>query len=99
MDTRHPIKDTPEPTVLSVAFNNDCTRFACGLDDGLRSAYADVTRANRQQLTMHSSLSCKGLHKNDQAGYVKIHYYHQTKYLTIISTPTRTRSRDCGSFG
>jgi hypothetical protein len=39
MDTRRPIKDTAEPKVLSVAFNNDCTRFACGLDDGLRSAY------------------------------------------------------------
>ncbi|KAH0385329.1 WD40 repeat-like protein, partial [Aureobasidium melanogenum] len=37
MDTRRPIRDTAEPKVLSVAFNNDCTRFACGLDDGLRA--------------------------------------------------------------
>ncbi|KAI5207749.1 WD40 repeat-like protein [Aureobasidium subglaciale] len=36
MDIRRPIRDTAEPKVLSVAFNNDCTRFACGLDDGLR---------------------------------------------------------------
>ncbi|KAG9714686.1 WD40 repeat-like protein, partial [Aureobasidium melanogenum] len=37
MDTRRPIRDTAEPKVLSVAFNNDRTRFACGLDDGLRA--------------------------------------------------------------
>ncbi|THW48723.1 WD40 repeat-like protein [Aureobasidium pullulans] len=36
MDIRRPIRDSAEPKVLSVAFNNDCTRFACGMEDGLR---------------------------------------------------------------
>ncbi|GAB7356952.1 hypothetical protein MBLNU459_g7795t1 [Dothideomycetes sp. NU459] len=36
MDTRRPIQDNPEPAVLSTAFNNDCTRFVCGMDNGVR---------------------------------------------------------------
>ena len=39
MDIRQPIRDTSEPTVLSVAFNTDCTRFVCGMANGLRSVY------------------------------------------------------------
>ncbi|KAI5274330.1 WD40 repeat-like protein [Aureobasidium subglaciale] len=37
MDIRRAIRDTAEPKVLSVAFNNEGNRFACGLDDGLRT--------------------------------------------------------------
>lgn len=36
MDTRRAINETPEPVVLSVAFNQDRTRFICGLDNGIR---------------------------------------------------------------
>ncbi|PNS17998.1 Autophagy-related protein 18 [Sphaceloma murrayae] len=36
MDTRNPIQLAPEPTVLSVSFNDSSTRLVCGLDDGLR---------------------------------------------------------------
>lgn len=36
MDTRRAIRDNAEPAVLSTAFNNDCTRFICGMDNGIR---------------------------------------------------------------
>lgn len=36
MDIRQPIHDTPEPTVLSVAFSEDGFRFICGMDNGIR---------------------------------------------------------------
>ncbi|KAK6071162.1 WD repeat domain-containing phosphoinositide-interacting protein 4 [Seiridium cupressi] len=35
MNTRPPIEAPNEPTVLSVAFNNDASRFSVGLDTGL----------------------------------------------------------------
>ncbi|RYP75136.1 hypothetical protein DL771_002597 [Monosporascus sp. 5C6A] len=34
MNTRPPIEAPNEPVVLSVSFNNDCSRFAVGLDSG-----------------------------------------------------------------
>lgn len=37
MNTRPPIEAPNEPAVLSVAFNNDCSRFAVGLDSGFGS--------------------------------------------------------------
>ncbi|KAJ9625771.1 Phosphatidylinositol 3,5-bisphosphate-binding protein [Taxawa tesnikishii (nom. ined.)] len=40
MDTRRAINETPEPVVLSVAFNQDRTRFICGLDNGIRAFQA-----------------------------------------------------------
>lgn len=36
MDTRTAIRDNPEPAVLSIAFNNECTRFTCAMDNGIR---------------------------------------------------------------
>lgn len=53
MDTRRPIRDTAEPKVLSVAFNNDCTRFACGLDDGLRGVSLARHKPDYQTTTNH----------------------------------------------
>lgn len=35
MNTRPPIEASHGPTVLSVAFNNDTSRFSIGLDTGL----------------------------------------------------------------
>lgn len=54
MDTRRPIRDTAEPKVLSVAFNNDCTRFACGLDDGLRGVHPARDQPDHQTITNHA---------------------------------------------
>lgn len=34
MNTRPPIEATQEPSVLSVSFNNDASRFSVGLNSG-----------------------------------------------------------------
>ena len=39
MNTRPPIEAPNEPAALSVAFNNDNSRFAVGTDSGFGSEY------------------------------------------------------------
>ncbi|KAL1310687.1 hypothetical protein AAFC00_000948 [Neodothiora populina] len=36
MDLRHPIHDSPDPVVHSVAFSEDGSRFVCGMENGIR---------------------------------------------------------------
>ena len=50
MDTRLPIQDAPESPVHCIAFNDECTRFACGQAQGLRSFRAkDCIRTIKEE--------------------------------------------------
>lgn len=47
MNARSPINETPEPIVLSVAFNHDASRFICGMSDGVRSKHTQIHSQRR----------------------------------------------------
>lgn len=66
MDIRQPIHDTPEPTVLSVAFSGDGLRFICGMDNGIRSKYPYRLSVHTSCLTCQPNLSILDRHDVDK---------------------------------
>ncbi|KAI0138325.1 WD40-repeat-containing domain protein [Pestalotiopsis sp. NC0098] len=70
MNTRPPIEASHGPTVLSVAFNNDTSRFSIGLDTGLS--------------VFHTSTCTPNLTRDFNGGLALVQMMGSTNYIALV---------------